>query len=150
MQERLQKYLAHAGVSSRRQAERLMLEGRIRVNGQLVTQLGTKIDSEKDSVKVDGNLIHEQKHAYILLNKPKGSFCARDDPGTRRKVTELIRGVRARLYPVGRLDFDTSGALLLTNDGDLTNLLTHPKHQVTRTYVAKVKGVPNPAQIEKL
>lgn len=150
MEERLQKFLSQAGVSSRRQAERLMLEGRIKVNGQVVTQLGTKVDPERDNVKVDGKLIHGENHVYLLLNKPKGTLCTLDDPARRPLVTDLIQGVKARVYPVGRLDYDTTGVLLLTNDGELTNLLTHPKHHVPRVYVAKVKGVPTEAQIEKL
>src|SRR3954469_20116167 len=146
MEERLQKFLSQAGVSSRRQAERLMLEGRIRVNGHVITQLGTKVDPERDSVKVDGKIIRNEHLVYLLLNKPKGCLCTLNDPAGRPLVTDLIRGIKARVYPVGRLDFDTTGVLLLTNDGELTNQLTHPKHHVPRIYVAKVKGVPTDAQ----
>jgi pseudouridine synthase len=149
-EERLQKFLAQAGVASRRQAERLMLEGRVRVNGQVVTQLGSKLDPQRDAVKVDGHLLRSEPLAYVLLHKPKGTLCTMDDPAGRTRVVDLVRGLGVRVYPVGRLDFDTTGVLLLTNDGELTNLLTHPRHHVPRTYVAKVKGIPTEAQIEKL
>lgn len=150
MQERLQKFLSAAGVSSRRQAERLMLEGRVTVNGKAAMELGTKVDPEADHVKVDGKLIHAERHTYVLLNKPKGTICTLDDPEGRPKVTDLVRGLKARLFPVGRLDFDTTGALLLTNDGELANILMHPAHQFPKVYVAKVKGIPTREQIEKL
>jgi 23S rRNA pseudouridine2605 synthase len=150
MEERLQKYLAHAGVASRRQAERLMLEGRIRVNGQVADQLGMRVDPEKDSVKVDGKMVRGERQVYVLLNKPKNTICTMDDPAGRMKVTDLVHGLGERIYPVGRLDYDTTGVLLLTNDGELTNLLTHPKHHVPRTYVARVKGVPTEAQLDKM
>ncbi len=149
MQERLQKFLASAGVASRRQAEKLMLEGRVTVNGQTVTQLGSKVESQKDAVKVDGKLIRVESLQYVLMNKPKGVICTMDDPEGRPKVTDLLKGVKARLYPVGRLDFDTTGALLLTNDGELANLLMHPKHRFAKTYLAKVKGIPSEVSLEK-
>lgn len=149
--ERLQKFLSTAGVSSRRQAERLMLEGRVTVNGQVCKTLGVKIDPAHDAVKVDGKLVHAtQRFVYVLLNKPKGTICTMDDPENRPKVVDLVRGLKLRVYPVGRLDFDTSGALLLTNDGELANLLMHPKHLFPKTYVAKVKGIPGEDVLEKL
>ncbi len=151
MVERLQKFLSTAGVSSRRQAERLMLEGRVTVNGQVSKTLGVKIDPATDSVKVDGKLVRANLHfVYVLLNKPKGTICTMDDPENRPKVVDLLRGLKARVYPVGRLDFDTSGALLLTNDGELANLLMHPKHLFPKTYLAKVKGIPGEDVLEKL
>jgi pseudouridine synthase len=150
MIERLQKYLAQSGVASRRQAEQLMLEGRVRVNGQAVSEMGFKIDTERDYVKVDGKSVKPERPAYILINKPKNTICTMDDPGHRVRVVDLVRGVKARLFPVGRLDWDTTGALLLTNDGELTNLLIHPRHSVPRTYVAKVKGIPTPEQLSNL
>ncbi len=150
MQERVQKFLSHSGVASRRQAEQMMLDGRVTVNGTVVRELGAKVDPAVDSVKVDGKRVHGETPAYVLLYKPKGTICTLDDPQGRPKVTDLVKGVRARLFPVGRLDFDTSGALLLTNDGELANLLAHPRHHVARTYVAKVKGVPSPDKLEKL
>jgi pseudouridine synthase len=150
MQERLQKFLSSAGIASRRQAERMMTEGRVTVNGKAVTELGTKIDPEADAVKVDGKLVHSKQLHYVLLNKPKGCICTMDDPEGRPKVTDLVRGVKARLYPVGRLDFDTTGALLLTNDGELANALMHPQHRFAKTYVAKLKGIPTEDNMEKL
>lgn len=150
MQERLQKFIAAAGVASRRQSEKLMLEGRVTVNGKAATELGLKVDPGHDAVKVDGKLIRLESFHYVLLNKPKGTICTLDDPQGRTRVTDLIRGVKARLYPVGRLDFDTTGALLLTNDGELANLLMHPKHRFEKTYVAKIKGIPSEGALEKL
>jgi pseudouridine synthase len=148
--ERLQKFLSSAGVASRRQAEKLMLEGRVTVNGKAAMEPGIKVDSAKDHVKVDGKLVQTERPTYILLNKPKGTICTMDDPEGRPKVVDLIRGVRARVFPVGRLDFDTTGALLLTNDGELANQLMHPAHKFPKTYVAKVKGVPSTEHLMKL
>jgi pseudouridine synthase len=150
MQERLQKFLSSAGVASRRQAEKLMLESRVTVNGKPATELGIKVDPQKDHVKVDGKLVRSERLSYVLLNKPKGCICTMDDPEGRPKVVDLVRGVKARLFPVGRLDFDTTGALLLTNDGELANLLMHPAHKFPKTYVAKVKGVPTRENVERL
>lgn len=150
MQERLQKFLASAGVASRRQAEQYMLEGRVTVNGAIVTELGVKVDPEKDAVKVDGKRVLGERLAYVLMHKPKATLCTLSDPEGRPLVTDLVKGVRARLFPVGRLDYDTTGALLLTNDGELANLLMHPRHRFTKTYVAKVKGVPTDERLDKL
>lgn len=150
MEERLQKFMSSAGVASRRQAEKLMLEGRVTVNGKAAMELGTKIDPQKDHVKVDGKLVHSERLSYVLLNKPKGCICTMDDPEGRPKVVDLVKGVKARLFPVGRLDFDTTGALLLTNDGELANLLMHPTHNFPKTYVAKVKGIPTKENVEKM
>lgn len=148
--ERLQKFLAQAGVASRRQAEQYMLEGRVTVNGKVCSELGVRIDPEKDAVKVDGKRVHGEKMAYVLIYKPRATLCTLDDPEGRPLVTDLIRGVKARLFPVGRLDYDTTGALLLTNDGELANLLMHPRHRFTKTYLAKVKGVPTEERLDKL
>ena len=142
MQERLQKFLAAAGVASRRQAESLMLEGRVTVNGAVIQELGFKVDPAKDAVKVDGKRVLGEEHQYVLLYKPKGTICTMDDPEGRPTVVDLVKGLKTRLYPVGRLDFDTTGALLLTNDGELANLLMHPQHRFAKTYVAKLKGIP--------
>jgi pseudouridine synthase len=150
MQERLQKYLARSGVASRRQAEQMMLDGRVTVNGAVTRELGVKVDADKDAVKVDGKRVHGEESAYVLLYKPKGTICTLDDPEQRPTVMELVRGVKARLFPVGRLDFDTTGALLLTNDGELANLLMHPRHRFSKTYLAKVKGIPTEERLEKL
>ena len=150
MLERLQKFLASAGVASRRQAESLILDGQVTVNGKVQSELGSKVDPEKDAVKVNGKRVLPERFQYVLLNKPKGTICTMDDPEGRPKVTDLVRGVKARLFPVGRLDFDTTGALLLTNDGELANLLMHPRHRFAKTYQAKVKGIPAEAALDKL
>jgi pseudouridine synthase len=150
MEERVQKFLSRSGVASRRQAEQMMLEGRVTVNGAVVRELGVKVDPDKDAVKVDGKRVHGERPVYVLLFKPKNTICTLDDPEQRPTVMELVRGVKARLFPVGRLDFDTTGALLLTNDGELANLLMHPRHRFTKTYLAKVKGIPTEERLEKL
>lgn len=140
--ERIQKILARAGVASRREAERMMLEGRISVNGKVVDQLGFKADPLKDHIKVDGKrLVRPEPKTMLLLNKPRGYLSTVKDPAGRPTVMDLLQGVRWRLYPVGRLDFDAEGLLLLTNDGDLAYQLSHPKFSIPRTYQAKVKGI---------
>lgn len=154
--ERLQKALARAGVASRRAAEQMIVDGRVRVNDKVVTELGTKIDPAKDQVRVDGRQVFvrpadEQTKVYFLLNKPAGFLTTTKDDRGRRTVMDLVRGASdARIYPVGRLDYDAEGALLLTNDGELANLLTHPRYHVPKTYLAKVKGVPAEPQLDKL
>ena len=150
MQERVQKFLARSGVASRRQAEQMMLDGRVTVNGAVSRELGVKVDPDKDSVKVDGKRVHGEQSAYVLLYKPKNTICTLDDPEQRPTVMDLVRGVKARIFPVGRLDFDTTGALLLTNDGEMANLLMHPRHRFSKTYLAKVKGIPTEERLEKL
>ncbi len=150
MQERVQKFLSHSGVASRRQAEQMMLDGRVTVNGTVVRELGAKVDPAVDSVKVDGKRVHDEIPVYVLLHKPKGTICTLDDPEGRPTVMDLVRGVKGRVFPVGRLDFDTTGALLMTNDGELANLLMHPRHRFAKTYVAKVKGIPTEERLEKL
>jgi len=151
MQERLQKILSRAGVASRREAEGLIREGKVRLNGKVVTELGTKADPEHDEIRVSGRLIAaDQPRTYLLLHKPVGYVATTSDPEGRPTVLDLIHGLKERLYPVGRLDWDTSGLLLLTNDGDLTHRLTHPSSEVPRTYQAKVEGIPNPAVLQKL
>lgn len=141
MEERLQKILSSAGISSRRAAEDIILEGRVRVNGKVVTELGAKADPDKDHVKVDGKLINpKQPKTYIMLNKPAGFVTTMSDPEGRPIVANLLKGVRVRVYPVGRLDYDTEGLLLLTNDGDFAHLVTHPRHELPKTYLVKVKG----------
>lgn len=151
MQERLQKIIANAGVASRRKAEELILEGNVTVNGEVVSELGTKADPEKDAIKVSGKLIHKpQRNTYVVLNKPKGFITSMSDPEGRPVVTELLRGVKARVYPVGRLDYDTEGLLILTDDGDLAHMIMHPGHEIPKTYLAKVKGVLEDKDVEKL
>jgi pseudouridine synthase len=142
--DRLQKILAQAGVASRRGAEELITDGKVTVNGKVVTELGTKVDPLKDKITVDGRKITKQEpKTYILLNKPAGYVSTVKDPHGRPKVTDLLKGVKERVYPVGRLDAETEGLLLLTNDGDLAFGLTHPKHGVEKTYLAHVVGIPD-------
>ncbi len=151
MQERLQKIISAAGVASRRAAEQLITEGRVRVNGTVVTELGTKADPSKDHIKVDGKLINpKQPLIYIMLNKPAGYVTTMSDPEGRPTVQDLLKGVKARVYPVGRLDYNTEGLLLLTNDGEFAHLITHPRHEFPKTYLAKVKGVLEDRQINEL
>jgi 23S rRNA pseudouridine2605 synthase len=149
--ERLQKILSQAGVASRRASEQLMLEGRVSVNGRFVRELGTKADPAVDDIRVDGRRIKlAERHRYILLNKPKGYVTTRSDPQRRSTVMELLAGVREYVYPVGRLDYDTEGLLLLTNDGELAARLTHPRHEVPRVYEVRVLGVPDTHDLERL
>lgn len=145
---RLQKYLAEAGVASRRKCEELMLQGRVEVNGVKITELGTKVDAG-DIVKVDGKEVkQEEKKVYILLNKPVGYITTAKDQFSRKTVLDLVDGVQERIYPVGRLDYDTSGILLLTNDGDLAYKLTHPSREADKVYQAKIKGILNDDEIQ--
>jgi 23S rRNA pseudouridine2605 synthase len=151
MSERLQKILSTAGVASRRLSEELILQGRVSVNGKTVTELGTKADPSVDEIKVDGRRIKtEQRKRYVLLNKPRGYITSRSDPEGRPTVMELVRGVKEYIYPVGRLDYDSEGLLLLTNDGELAARLTHPRHEVEKVYEARVKGVPDERTLERL
>src|ERR1700733_16320087 len=146
-EERLQKILAHAGITSRRKAEELIVAGRVSVNGATVTELGSKADLEHDHVKVDGKLLHKPKRfPYIALNKPKGVVTTVSDPEGRQTVMHLLRGVRERVFPVGRLDYHSEGLLLLTNDGEFAHRLTAPANHVTKTYVVKVNGALTEAQ----
>lgn len=137
----MQKVLSRAGVASRRKAEELILAGRVRVGGRVVTELGTRVDPEHDRVELDGKRLIAEQRAYIVLHKPRGVMCTMSDPEGRPTVAELVRGVGARVVPVGRLDFHTSGVLLLTNDGDFAAVLGHPSKEAPKTYVAKVRGV---------
>lgn len=147
---RLQKLLSQAGVASRRAAERLIADGRVTVNGRTVTEMGTKADPG-DDVRVDGRRLKQaERRRYLLLNKPSGYVTTRSDPRGRATVLDLLAGVREYVYPVGRLDYDTEGLLLLTNDGELAAILTHPRHGVPRTYEAKVAGVPDDDDLARL
>lgn len=150
--ERLQKYLATAGIASRRHAEQLITSGRVTVNNRRVVELGTKIEPGKDLVTVDGKLVAQgDKRTYFILYKPPGVVTTLNDPQGRPTVGSLIeKRTEVRVFPVGRLDYDAEGALLLTDDGELANRLMHPSFQVARTYLAKVKGVPTAATLEKL
>ena len=146
----MQKILSQAGVASRRASEQLMLDGRVTVNGQTVRELGTKADPAADDIRVDGRRIRvPERRLYFLLNKPRGYVTTRSDPQKRPTVLDLVN-VRDYVYPVGRLDFDSEGLLLLTNDGDLASHLTHPSHGVNRVYEAQVLGVPDPHDLERL
>jgi 23S rRNA pseudouridine2605 synthase len=137
---RLQKIIAQAGVASRRHAERMIEEGRVRVNGKVVTAAGEKADPRKDKIEVNGQLLIAERPMTVLMNKPRGVVSTSSDPEGRETVVDLVKKIKTRLYPVGRLDYATSGALLLTNDGDLAYALTHPKHGVEKTYLIKVSG----------
>jgi 23S rRNA pseudouridine2605 synthase len=148
-EERLQKILAHAGIASRRKAEELIIEGRVSVNGQTITELGSKADLAVDKVKVDGQILHEPTHhLYIALNKPKDCVTTVHDPEGRQTVMSFFKGFRERIYPVGRLDYASEGLLLLTNDGDFANHLMSPASHITKTYLVKVKGSLTPEQEE--
>lgn len=147
---RLQKYIALCGVTSRRKAEELILEGKVKVNNKIANELGTTVDPLTDIVKVNDKRINvENKKVYIMLNKPVGFVTTLKDEKDRRIVTDLIDGVQERIYPVGRLDADTTGLLILTNDGDLAYKLTHPSNEVMKRYIAIVEGTPTRWEIEK-
>jgi pseudouridine synthase len=149
--DRLQKILSQAGVASRRASEQLLLDGRVTVNGVVIRELGSKADAATDDIRVDGRRIRRPgRHRYILLNKPRGYVTTRSDPQKRPTVIDLLTGVRDYVYPVGRLDFDSEGLLILTNDGDLAARLTHPRHGVPRTYEARVLGVPDDHDLQRL
>ncbi|HTW63852.1 MAG TPA: pseudouridine synthase [Bryobacteraceae bacterium] len=140
-EERLQKLLAHAGIASRRHSEQLIIEGRVTVNGAVVTELGTKADPERDHIKVDGKRVGgAERLVYLAMNKPKNCMTTLSDPEGRPAVKELLRGVKARVYPVGRLDYASEGLLLLTNDGEFAKRITSAARHVTKTYVVKTNG----------
>jgi 23S rRNA pseudouridine2605 synthase len=150
-EERLQKIIAAAGLASRRKAEELIAQGRVTVNGQVVTELGSKADAGRDHIKVDGKLLRgAQRNVYLLMNKPKGYVTTAADPEGRPTVMDLVKNVGARVYPVGRLDYASEGLLLLTNDGDLANYLTRAASHVPKTYMVKVSGQPAQEAIAKL
>lgn len=147
---RLQKYLAEAQVASRRKAEEIILQGRVKVNDETITELGIKIESDKDIVTVDGKRVQIcEKMIYIMLNKPEGCVTTVKDQFNRKSVIDYVSDVKERVYPVGRLDYNTSGLLILTNDGDLTYKLTHPKHNIEKTYIADVDREPDSNDIER-
>ncbi len=146
--ERLQKVIAQSGITSRRKAEELIKEGKVRVNGKVVTELGTKV-SNSDEIIVDNKILEKETKEYYLLNKPRGVITSTSDEKGRKTVTELIN-TSARIYPVGRLDYDTTGALLLTNDGEFANILMHPTNNIDKVYLAKLEGIIKGEQINKL
>ena len=148
---RLQKYLALCGVASRRASEDLIKEGRVSVNGNIVQALGTKIVPETDVVAVDGQtVVLSAKKVYVVLNKPKGYVTTAKDNFNRKTVLDLLPKELGRIYPVGRLDYDSEGLLLLTNDGDFTLRLTHPRHEISKTYLVTVTGAPSPQALNSL
>lgn len=148
---RLQKFLARCGIASRRKAEEYIAQGRVQIDGKVVTSMGQQVTPGKEKVYFDGKEVVAEEHfIYILLNKPKGYVTTLSDPQGRPIVTSLLSGIQERVYPVGRLDLDTEGALLLTNDGDLAQAILHPSHEVTKTYEAEVKGHPGAGAIQRL
>ena len=150
MEERLQKYLANVGIASRRKCEELIIQGKIKVNGKIVTELGTKINPEKDIIEYENKQItNNKKNVYILLNKPIGYVTTVEDQFNRDTVLDLIK-IKERIVPVGRLDMYTSGALLLSNDGDFIYKITHPKHEVEKTYTVTIKGIIKQEEVEQL
>lgn len=149
---RLQKFLASAGVASRRKCEEYIVDGRVKVNGTVVLELGTKINPNTDKVTLDDNdvILQEEKKVYVLLNKPVGYVTTFSDDRGKPTVMELVKDVPERVVPVGRLDMFTSGLLLLSNDGDFIYKVTHPKHETIKTYIVKVRGVPSESDLNKL
>lgn len=147
--ERLQKVIAQAGITSRRKAETLILEGKVKVNGKVVTELGVKVDPKKDKIEVNGIPLEREEPVYYLLYKPRGVISSVSDEKGRKTVTDFVE-TDYRIFPAGRLDYDTSGAIILTNDGEFAQLLTHPKHEIEKVYVAKVRGIPTGEKIKML
>jgi 23S rRNA pseudouridine2605 synthase len=151
IQERLQKILAQAGIASRREAETIIVAGRVAVNGTVVPELGSKADPVKDRITLDGKPVHlEERKVYILLYKPVGYMTTLKDPQGRPIVTDLLKNIKERVYPVGRLDYNTEGLLLLTNNGQWANVLSHPRHEVDKEYQVKIRGRADMEQIRKL
>ncbi|GAJ25516.1 ribosomal large subunit pseudouridine synthase B [Liquorilactobacillus sucicola DSM 21376 = JCM 15457] len=147
--ERLQKVMANAGVASRRASERLITEGKVQVNGKTVKELGTKVEHQ-DIITVSGRVVEREKKVYYLFYKPRGVISAVSDDKGRKVVTDYFTSISERLYPVGRLDYDTSGLLIMTNDGELANKLMHPRYKIDKTYLAKVSGIPGNEALKKL
>lgn len=147
--ERLQKVIAHAGIASRRKAEELILEGKVRVNGKTVKELGVKV-SPSDRIEVEGIPLEKEEPVYFLFYKPRGVISSVKDEKGRKAVIDFFPEITQRIYPVGRLDYDTSGLLLLTNDGEFANLLMHPRHEIEKEYIAKVKGIPSREKLKSL
>jgi 23S rRNA pseudouridine2605 synthase len=149
-EERLQKILATAGIASRRKAEDFIIEGRVTVNGKVITELGSKADPDQDHIKVDGKLIRQPEHfIYLALHKPDNVVSTAHDPQRRTTVLDLVAGIKARVFPVGRLDYHSTGLILLTNDGEFTNAITAAKSHVTKTYLVKTKGQLTPEEEEQ-
>lgn len=150
MKERLQKVLSHAGVCSRRKAEELITKGQVRVNGRVVRELGSEADPMRDTIEVMGEVIRRDRPKYFLFYKPDRVITSLSDPEGRRTVADYFRNVRERVFPVGRLDYHSEGAILMTNDGELDNLLTHPRYQVNKVYEVTVRGRFSPKAAEKM
>ncbi|MCI5129852.1 MAG: rRNA pseudouridine synthase, partial [Candidatus Electrothrix sp. AUS3] len=148
--ERIQKIIAHAGICSRRKAEEYIAQGRVKVDGTTVTQPGLKVDPQQAVITVDGKPLQKEKKVYVLLHKPRGYVTTLSDPQGRPIVTDLLPDIKERLFPVGRLDLDSEGALLLTNDGALTNQVLHPRYEVKKTYQATVRGFPKKSDLRRL
>ena len=146
--ERVQKVIANSGICSRRKAEELILAGKVTVNGTVINELGTKV-SEKDKIIVDGKIVETEEKVYFLLNKPRGVVTTTSDDKGRKTVVDLI-DTDKRIYPIGRLDYDTTGVLILTNDGEFANLIMHPKNEIEKVYLAKVKGIATGLEVKKL
>ncbi|ASN05474.1 pseudouridine synthase [Virgibacillus necropolis] len=144
--ERLQKIIAQSGITSRRKAEQMILDGKVKVNNKLVTELGTKA-APTDEIEVDGVPLQKEAPVYYMLYKPQGVISSLKDDKNRKIVTDFLEGVTERVFPIGRLDYNTSGIILLTNDGEFANLLMHPKHEVNKVYVAKVSGIPEKSEL---
>ncbi|PAV29534.1 pseudouridine synthase [Virgibacillus profundi] len=147
--ERLQKVIAQSGVTSRRKAEQLIIDGKVKVNDEIINTLGSKV-SESDKIEVNGVPLEKEAPVYYMMYKPRGVISSVKDDKGRKVVTELLGGVTERVFPIGRLDYNTSGILLLTNDGEFANLLMHPKHEIEKVYVAKIKGIPGNAELGQL
>ncbi|MFB5661605.1 pseudouridine synthase [Alteribacillus sp. HJP-4] len=148
--ERLQKVIAHAGVTSRRKAEEFIKEGRVQVNGKVVKELGTKVSPQNDTIEVDGVPVDKEQPVYFLLYKPRQVISAVSDDKQRKVVTDFFEDVAERIFPIGRLDYDTSGLILLTNDGEFANKMMHPASKIQKTYIAKVEGKPDKQLLKKL
>lgn len=150
-EERLQKIIARAGLTSRRNAEKLILDGKVTVDGKIITELGVKADAQKNKIRVDGKILKfDAKKIYILLNKPRGYVCTVNDERGRKTVLDLVTGISERIYPVGRLDLNSEGLLLLTNDGELMNALIHPKFKIEKTYRVKISGNVTEEKLDEL
>jgi 23S rRNA pseudouridine2605 synthase len=148
---RINKYISQAGVASRRGADKLITDGHVQINGKIVKDLSTKVDPKKDTVKVQGKIIKPQNQLiYLMFHKPKSTLTTMEDPLERKTVADYLAQFPVRLYPVGRLDWNTEGLLLFTNDGDFANKITHPQTEIPKTYIVKVEGEPKPEKIEKL
>jgi len=151
MKERLQKIISRAGIASRRKAEELIIDGRVKVNNEIIVELGSKADITKDRITIDGEAISSpENRVYLILNKPSGYICSRNDPENRPTVLDLIKNINERIFPVGRLDYDTEGLLVLTNDGAFSQILQHPSSNIPRTYLVKVKEIPKEEDLAKL